>query len=241
MQISVQVTHLFVVHNAATSTPPITLFETPSVFKRISWDLNGNEILRKSYAAEKVDFEIGFECGLLAIASDTKIELIDLNSLETKISFECQSHPSVINITADGKRLFLCGRKSVEVWDIASSKPVKIRQWDDEHQIRGVLPLTNSRVVIQNNRFTNIYRIPAALNAPVKRIHHYREHSATNSKATLVEAFDCLITVDKNGFVAVRELSDLDQLRCLIRLKGCLLYTSPSPRDQRGSRMPSSA
>ena len=26
-----------------------------------------------------------------------------------------------------------------------------------------------------------------------------------------------------------------------IRLKGCLLYTSPSPRDQRGSRMPSSA
>ena len=26
-----------------------------------------------------------------------------------------------------------------------------------------------------------------------------------------------------------------------IFLKGCLLYTSPSPRDQRGSRMPSSA
>ena len=25
------------------------------------------------------------------------------------------------------------------------------------------------------------------------------------------------------------------------KLKGCLLYTSPSPRDQRGSRMPSSA
>ena len=25
------------------------------------------------------------------------------------------------------------------------------------------------------------------------------------------------------------------------RMKACLLYTSPSPRDQRGSRMPSSA
>ena len=25
------------------------------------------------------------------------------------------------------------------------------------------------------------------------------------------------------------------------QLEGCLLYTSPSPRDQRGSRMPSSA
>ena len=27
----------------------------------------------------------------------------------------------------------------------------------------------------------------------------------------------------------------------LVRSKNCLLYTSPSPRDQRGSRMPSSA
>ena len=29
--------------------------------------------------------------------------------------------------------------------------------------------------------------------------------------------------------------------RCRVLLDGCLLYTSPSPRDQRGSRMPSSA
>ena len=27
----------------------------------------------------------------------------------------------------------------------------------------------------------------------------------------------------------------------IARIYGCLLYTSPSPRDQRGSRMPSSA
>ena len=27
----------------------------------------------------------------------------------------------------------------------------------------------------------------------------------------------------------------------LFTVKSCLLYTSPSPRDQRGSRMPSSA
>ena len=30
-------------------------------------------------------------------------------------------------------------------------------------------------------------------------------------------------------------------LKVLIDDKDCLLYTSPSPRDQRGSRMPSSA
>ena len=32
--------------------------------------------------------------------------------------------------------------------------------------------------------------------------------------------------------------SDLNDVICI---KNCLLYTSPSPRDQRGSRMPSSA
>ena len=33
----------------------------------------------------------------------------------------------------------------------------------------------------------------------------------------------------------------LDSVECYDERKGCLLYTSPSPRDQRGSRMPSSA
>ena len=32
-----------------------------------------------------------------------------------------------------------------------------------------------------------------------------------------------------------------EKLCCCVRCKPCLLYTSPSPRDQRGSRMPSSA
>ena len=35
------------------------------------------------------------------------------------------------------------------------------------------------------------------------------------------------------------ELSDHDKIISMI--ENCLLYTSPSPRDQRGSRMPSSA
>ena len=32
-----------------------------------------------------------------------------------------------------------------------------------------------------------------------------------------------------------------NQISALYEFKTCLLYTSPSPRDQRGSRMPSSA
>ena len=34
---------------------------------------------------------------------------------------------------------------------------------------------------------------------------------------------------------------DLKKMYCLDLFSGCLLYTSPSPRDMTGSRMPSSA
>ena len=38
-----------------------------------------------------------------------------------------------------------------------------------------------------------------------------------------------------------RSVPDTDELEGLPESDRCLLYTSPSPRDQRGSRMPSSA
>ena len=38
------------------------------------------------------------------------------------------------------------------------------------------------------------------------------------------------------GYSKTLEAAQKDQ-----RVMGCLLYTSPSPRDQRGSRMPASA
>ena len=43
------------------------------------------------------------------------------------------------------------------------------------------------------------------------------------------------VLVDKNG---VRTHIPVGSIACIML---CLLYTSPSPRDQRGSRMPSSA
>ena len=55
--------------------------------------------------------------------------------------------------------------------------------------------------------------------------------------------------IDKNGRIsakATQELPTADKAHAIItdrdnRFAYCLLYTSPSPRDQRGSRMPSSA
>ena len=46
------------------------------------------------------------------------------------------------------------------------------------------------------------------------------------------------IGIDSLGFYEILIEADT----CFgIRIQDCLLYTSPSPRDQRGSRMPSSA
>ena len=58
------------------------------------------------------------------------------------------------------------------------------------------------------------------------------------------QAEDGTQTVPAGGFFAsyggfdVTARNELDLIR---RYRDCLLYTSPSPRDQRGSRMPSSA
>ena len=46
---------------------------------------------------------------------------------------------------------------------------------------------------------------------------------------------------DRKRHVEDGERSQLENLRWLGMDWDCLLYTSPSPRDQRGSRMPSSA
>ena len=53
---------------------------------------------------------------------------------------------------------------------------------------------------------------------------------------------ECSLTVDVINDTIATELAGITvELETLDWLSTCLLYTSPSPRDQRGSRMPSSA
>ena len=49
---------------------------------------------------------------------------------------------------------------------------------------------------------------------------------------------DVVVGATNSTTATIAAIEDRIQLN---KLKGCLLYTSPSPRDQRGSRMPSSA
>ena len=54
---------------------------------------------------------------------------------------------------------------------------------------------------------------------------------------------DCIIDNDENRIIFLVKPGDMGLAigRNGINIKSCLLYTSPSPRDISGSRMPSSA
>ena len=60
-------------------------------------------------------------------------------------------------------------------------------------------------------------------------IDHINEHSSQHTESIMTEDHEH----------AQRFLREVDSSSVMIN--ACLLYTSPSPRDQRGSRMPSSA
>ena len=53
--------------------------------------------------------------------------------------------------------------------------------------------------------------------------------------------FDALTFYPKLQEIVNGEIVDITEFGAFVRIGPCLLYTSPSPRDQRGSRMPSSA
>ena len=62
----------------------------------------------------------------------------------------------------------------------------------------------------------------------------YRSGNIAAAKAALVEAL-------KNNTLTAVEKKSVIRLNSEPLLEACLLYTSPSPRDMRRSRMPSSA
>ena len=78
------------------------------------------------------------------------------------------------------------------------------------------------------------------------------EHSKAEVEALFEKkySFDSGVMVPYNPTLRTHQTSEyistntpntFDELRATDRWTVCLLYTSPSPRDQRGSRMPSSA
>ena len=67
---------------------------------------------------------------------------------------------------------------------------------------------------------------------------------AANEKVPQAQSKEHLLALQTLGItqiVVVQNKVDLVSYKDALSNYSCLLYTSPSPRDQRGSRMPSSA
>ena len=75
-------------------------------------------------------------------------------------------------------------------------------------------------------------------------IERLKEEEAARAKEEMRKRMLRERQAQEEAYSRVNRLKIMNQWRKLMRLvkvEDCLLYTSPSPRDQRGSRMPSSA
>eukprot|EP00829_Urostomides_striatus_P008753 TRINITY_DN19628_c0_g1_i1.p1 TRINITY_DN19628_c0_g1~~TRINITY_DN19628_c0_g1_i1.p1 ORF type:complete len:118 (-),score=42.83 TRINITY_DN19628_c0_g1_i1:9-332(-) len=93
----------------------------------------------------------------------------------------------------------------------------------------GKVELENPKILLVDKKITNI-----------QSILHFLEHCMTTNQALLIVCED----IDSEPITTLVVNKLRGGLRvCAVKAPsyGCLLYTSPSPRDQRGSRMPSSA
>ena len=70
-----------------------------------------------------------------------------------------------------------------------------------------------------------------------ERYEKFVDAVTSDASTDFVALSDRLVELDEKGANIERLLT----AGVGINAEGCLLYTSPSPRDQRGSRMPSSA
>ena len=95
----------------------------------------------------------------------------------------------------------------------------------DDVQLPGMLHLAILRSPLAHARIVSIDTSAAAAHPKVKAVVTGNDLAAQGLAwmPTLSNDVQAVLATDK------------------VRFQGCLLYTSPSPRDQRGSRMPSSA
>ena len=102
-----------------------------------------------------------------------------------------------------------------------------------EEEFKGVVDLINMRAIYWNESDQGLTfdskEIPEEL---VARCNELREEMVENAAEANEELMDAYL---ESGELTV------EQIKEGLRIRTCLLYTSPSPRDMRRSRMPSSA
>ena len=92
------------------------------------------------------------------------------------------------------------------------------------------------RAIYQNDRKSD--QLDARMLAKLVRVDRELlypvEHSSEDAQLDF-------LPIKMRGTLVTQRVNIINSIRGSLKALGCLLYTSPSPRDQRGSRMPSSA
>ena len=127
-----------------------------------------------------------------------------------------------------------------------SNKFVSVGGDDDGHQVSAVFRKGIGCVVLgPQQTLEHVEKLPS-INIPESNVDRSK---IPWPQGDLLVASEPASGVDQEALKAasewafVRDSQEQDTLSLIVLHKGqiCLLYTSPSPRDQRGSRMPSSA
>ena len=97
--------------------------------------------------------------------------------------------------------------------------------------------------IIEDETFLIECRNAAAMVLPGILLHYPLSIMPYFSKLFSSEQHDCDNGIENLVLKAsTKYINNMEKLSCIVvMLHGCLLYTSPSPRDKRQSRMPSSA
>ena len=110
-------------------------------------------------------------------------------------------------------------------------------------QFNGLVSLKNHINDAWANIDTELKRRHDLIPNLVSTVKGYAKHEKEVLQRVVELRQQCINNADSHSKKRTGAESELGSAleRLLITVESCLLYTSPSPRDQRGSRMPSSA
>ena len=202
------------------------------------------------YLAAQDEFgQDSFTAGIGAEAIRELLMALDLRKTQEQIRQE------IIEATTELKPKKLAKRlKIIEAFIESGNKP----EWMILTQVPVIPPELRPLVPLDGGRFAtsdlnDLYRRVINRNNRLKRLMELRAPDIIirNEKRMLQESVDALFDNGRRGRVItgankrpLKSLADMlkgKQGRFRQNLLGCLLYTSPSPRDRTRSRMPSSA
>ena len=101
--------------------------------------------------------------------------------------------------------------------------------------------ISGTSAIVQDLAQGDVYQLSLFVQEGSGEITQVSKSSGVDGVIEFVPSVSAAIVIESGPFASYVELDWSDSVDGTGASYSCLLYTSPSPRDQRGSRMPSSA